>query len=145
MSNNITTLAAIRRAPHAVDFRALIHHGSSVQSLLDSGLIRKTKDGIGVFTVKAQRNTIDTIIEGVLSATLMPMPPPPPALSASEKAYLKLLRTFTHGVSPSDLAKLRKGLITKGFVKLDSRDTNAENKHKRYFTLKKKRQEIDSL
>lgn len=138
----VSTLATIRRAPHAVDSRSLT--AENVQKLLDAGLVKRHRDDPNkVFTVKAQRKLIDIAIEGTTAETPKPLPV---ELTLQQKLYLKMLRTFSHGVTAIDIAKVRSSLVKLGYIRKDKRDgDDITSARRRYFTVKGKRAEIDSL
>ena len=137
-----STLAAIRHSPHAVDARRL--NMANIDRLLAAGLIKKHRDNNNlVFTVKAHRGMIDALVHALTPEELKAAPVD---LTVQQKLFLKLLRTFAHGVSPRDIAAVRTSLIKAGYIKRDKRDgSDIKPPRRRYFTLKSKRAEIDGL
>lgn len=98
----------------------------------------------GSFKIRSGKATeLAALVRGIPCAPLLDVNKALPYLTAQEKAYLKLLRTFAHGVTAIDIAAVRSSLVRKGVVKADSRDTSQPSRKQRFFVKKAYRNAVD--
>jgi hypothetical protein len=88
-------------------------------------------------------NELVALVRGIPCAPLLDVNKALPYVTPQEKAYLKLLRTFAHGVTAINIAAVRNSLVHKGVIRSDSRDAGQPSRKQRFFVKKQYRNAVD--